>query len=465
MNLYISGISGTGMGPLALMAHAAGYQVFGSDLQEGPVTAELRAEGIDFYIGTQDGAFFKQIHTQHPIDWFIYTSALPEDHAELQLAKQLKIKSTKRDQLISHLVKELNLKMIAVAGTHGKTTTTSMLIWAAQQLNLPAAYLVGTTLPFAPAGRYHPGDQFFIYEADEYDRNFLHFHPWLALIPSISYDHPDIYPTPEDYNQAFDQFRSQCETVITLEGVTHPASSVHESSSEKSETLHFHPDNFNLAGPARRLDAALAAEAILRTQSSNLTPSKLIDIFNRFPGTGRRFERLAPGVYTDYAHHPEEISATIEIAREEAARQHLKGVVAIYQPHQNTRQHQVRSGYRDAFLTADSVSDSFPTTRLAIDRLYWLPTYLTREDSKLSVITSEEFIQDLERAASANLSRSAISRTATHSSTKAPTLPVYAAQNLSEIADQIKDYHSRGYLILLMAAGPADTEFRQLFAE
>lgn len=415
MNIYISGISGTGMGPLALMAKSAGYQVFGSDLQEGPVTAELRTQGINFHIGPQDGSFLRQIHSENPIDWFVYTSALPADHPELQLATELNLKATKRDQLISHLVRELNLKMVAVAGTHGKTTTTSMLIWAAQQLHLPAAYLVGTTLPFAPAGSYHPHDQFFIYEADEYDRNFLHFHPWLSLIPSISYDHPDIYPTQADYDAAFDQFKSQSKHLITSENLQH-----------------FHPDDFSLAGPARRLDAALAAEAILEMTKEDI--SSIINTLNHFPGTGRRFERLAPGVYTDYAHHPEEIAATIAIAREEADRNHLQGVVAIYQPHQNTRQHQVRDGYRDAFL--------------GVDQLFWLPTYLTREDPSLPIITPEEFIKDLKL----------------DSTSSQHSVVAHPAESLDEIADQLRTYRDQGYLLLLMTAGPADAAFRQLFS-
>ena len=90
--------------------------------------------------------------------------------------------------------------MVAVAGTHGKTTTTSMIVWACLKLGLPAAYIVGSTLGFAPSGSYKESDEYFIYEADEYDRNFLKYHPWLSVIVSVSYDHPDIYKTPEEYS-------------------------------------------------------------------------------------------------------------------------------------------------------------------------------------------------------------------------------------------------------------------------
>ena len=127
MRIYISGITGTGMGPLALMAKQAGMEVCGTDLARGAIYDEIKAAGIDFEIGKQDGKFLAQ-KLAEGIDWFVHTSALPDDHAELVMAKKAGIKCTKRDDLTAYLVDELGLKMVAVAGTHGKTTTTSM-IW------------------------------------------------------------------------------------------------------------------------------------------------------------------------------------------------------------------------------------------------------------------------------------------------------------------------------------------------
>ena len=129
MNIYISGISGTGMGPLALMAKAAGFNVWGSDLAKGAVYDELIKAGIEIKIGKQDGEFLK--NKLQNIDWFVYTSALPEDHPELLMAKEAGLKCTKRDDFTAFLVDKLGLKMVAVAGTHGKTTTTAMIVWTA----------------------------------------------------------------------------------------------------------------------------------------------------------------------------------------------------------------------------------------------------------------------------------------------------------------------------------------------
>ena len=405
------------MGPLALMAKAAGFTVWGSDLAEGAIDEELIRAGIEICIGKQDGQFLRQ-KLEEGVDWFCYTSALPKNHPELKLAQEAGIKCTKRDDLTAFLVRRLGLKMVAVAGTHGKTTTTAMIVWLALKLGLPVSYIVGTTLGFAPSGSYHEGDKYFIYEADEYDRNFLKYHPGLAVIPAISYDHPDIYPTKEDYKVAFSQFEAQSQYVIKL-------------SEEYNE------NDFRLAGSARRKDASLAAEAVIRmgrdyeveqSEVTDYSKEVLVQILNEFPGVGRRFEKIAERVYTDYAHHPEEIMATMDVAKDEKQLQNYAGIVVVYQPHQNTRQLEVRAGYKDAFMGADKV--------------FWLPTYLTRENPDLEVITPEEFVRDL---ANFDVAETAVLD--------------------NELAMKLREYVARGYMVILMTAGPADGWLRSVFLE
>lgn len=387
--------------------------VFGSDAAPGAITTALVNNGVKMCLGEQDGEFLKSCVKNDGVDWFIYTSALPEDHPELMMAKRLKLKISKRDELISYLVKKLGLKMIAVAGTHGKTTTTAMIVWGAMKLGMPLSYLIGTTLPFAEAGHYDPKSEYFVYEADEYDRNFLAYHPWLAAIPVISYDHPDIYPTEKDYQEAFRQFERQSEQVI-------------------------HGDEIalgvNLAGEARRYDATLAIDVLQRIMpkpkglarfSHNLQRKKLVEIMNEFPGVGRRFEQVSEGYYSDYAHHPEEVAATIEIAKEEAERRGLKGVVALYEPHQNARQVELIDDYAKVFE--------------GVAKLYWLPTYLVREDPKGKELKPADFIAKLENKKVAE-----------------------AAELDEKLAEALKKWHEKGYLVLLMTAGPADLWLRKL---
>ena len=107
MNVYISGISGTGLGPLALMAQEAGMTVFGSDLAGGAVTNELVEHGIKIYLGEQDGEFLRARAKDEGVDWFVYTSALPADHPELKLAQKLGLKISKRDEFLNYLIAKL----------------------------------------------------------------------------------------------------------------------------------------------------------------------------------------------------------------------------------------------------------------------------------------------------------------------------------------------------------------------
>lgn len=406
MKVYFSGISGTGIGPLAELAQDAGFTVFGSDLKPGAISDELNERQIDINYGPQDGEFLRKKIAEEGVDWLVYTSALPNDHAELQVAREAGIKCTKRDEFLAELITQKNLKMIAVAGTHGKTTTTAMLIWALSQLGIPASYLVGTTLSWDDSGKFNPESEYFIYEADEYDRNFLAYHPYIAAITCIDYDHPDIYPTVEEYRAAFDVFMSQSQYVV------------------KNTTVN---SSITLVGGLRRQDASIALEVIEKI-APELDFQKIVDVLNAFPGAGRRFEKIAHGIYSDYGHHPNEISSTVKMAVELKERDKYAGLAIIYQPHQNTRQHEVRHEYKHAFVGAD--------------KIFWLPTYLTRENPDLKILTPEELIEDTE--------------------TKDQTEVVELNDELEE---KIRQLHNDNWLIILLTAGPADGWLREKFAD
>jgi UDP-N-acetylmuramate--alanine ligase len=403
MKVYFSGISGTGIGPLAEFAQDAGFEVFGSDLQRGAISPELESRNIEVSYGPQDGSFFQKKLNEGGIDWFVYTSALPKDHAELTLAQNLGIKCTKRDEFIAEIIRQKNLKMLAVAGTHGKTTTTSILIWTMLQLNIPVSYLVGSTLGWAKSGIFDEKSEYFVYEADEYDKNFLAYHPYISAITTVDYDHPDIYPTREDYNAAFEKFENQSENVV------------------KNTTV---DSRITLVGELRRQDASVALEVL--KQITGLGDDIIIHEINRFPGVGRRFEKIADGAYSDYGHHPEEIKATVKMALELKERENYEGLAVIYQPHQNTRQHKIKELYKDAFI--------------GVDKLFWLPTYLTREDPNLPIISPREFFGYIDN----------------------PTVAVEAEAN-DALAATVRELIEKKWLVVLITAGPADTWFRNIF--
>lgn len=413
MNIYFCGIGGVGLGPLAEIALDAGHTVQGSDSQESLMTERLTKRGIAIN-NKQKGAFLQAIHQHTPIDWFVYTSGLPPDHPELELAKMLGIKTTKRDELLLYILQEKQLKLLAVAGTHGKTTTTAMTIWTFQQLGIPVSYSVGTTMSFAPSGHYDPASQYFVYECDEFDRNFLQFHPHIAIISSIDYDHPDTYGSPEDYIVAFRQFVDQSEHSILWQADANLV-----GTSEKAWILGEHDlAPITLPGEHNRRNASLVVKALEHLDIAG----DAVAVLNRFPGVDRRFEKLVPGIYSDYGHHPIEIAATLQLAREIN-----DDVVLVYQPHQNIRQHELRTQYVDCFEQASEI--------------YWLPTYLTREDHALSILTPEDLIENV------------TNRDAVH-----------IAEMDEALWQNVQTARDRGALILFMGAGTIDEWVRSMLA-
>lgn len=412
MNIYFSGIGGVGIGPLAEIAHDAGYQVQGSDSHDGLVTKELQERGIAVAIG-QDGSFLQECHEQQPIDWFVHTAALPGNHPELLLARQLGIRTAKRDELLAHIITEKNLKLIAIAGTHGKTTTTGMLVWALQELGIPVSYSIGTTINFGPSGKFDPTSEYFVYECDEFDRNFLHFRPYLSIITSIDYDHPDTYPTEADYQSAFRQFIYESNKAILWQR------DADYIKSRYSNAWHMQDDEvlpLNLPGAHNRRNATLVLKALERLELGDNQWNH--DTIEAFPGTNRRFEKLGDNLYSDYGHHPVEIAATLQMARELSDH-----VVLVYQPHQNVRQHEIKDQYTTQFELADDT--------------YWLPTYLSREDPNLPILTPDELIQHITNRQS-----------------------VHTAELNDELWQTIQQARQNGKLVLGMGAGSIDSWLR-----
>jgi UDP-N-acetylmuramate--alanine ligase len=373
MHIYFSGLGGVAIGPLAEIAHDAGHTVSGSDLTDSLMTGQLRERGIDVAIG-QDGSQIAAVHAASPIDWFVYTAALPADHPELVFAREHGIRTSKRDELLASIIREKNLKLIAVSGTHGKTTTTGLLIWAFQQLGIPLSYSVGTTLSFGPSGVFDANSDYFVYECDEFDRNMLHFEPHLTLITSLDHDHFDTYPTEDEYRTAFLTFLEQSGYNLLWEKDLRYLRSDPSADLEAYDEL-MDLSHLRLPGNHVRHNAYLVERALHRLFPDTDTTA-LTRAINSFPGTARRFERLAENLYSDYGHHPVEIAATLQLAREVSDH-----VVLVYQPHQNSRQHEIREDYTDCMELADEV--------------YWLPTYLSREDPALEILSPEQLTAHL----------------------------------------------------------------------
>lgn len=397
MHIFFSGIGGTGLGPLALIASQAGYSVSGSDKQDSQYIQYLKQHGIpDIEIG-QSVEHIQAMHQREPIDWFVYSSAVAienPDAPELRFCHAEHIKSTKRDVLLNAILKDKGLNLIAVAGTHGKTTTTAMAIWLMKRLNIPVSYSVGAKMSFGDMGEYHPDSQYFVYEADEFDRNFLAFQPLISIITGIDWDHHDIYPTREEYQQAFKQFTSQSEYNIMwqedAEKLSLQASDKVIIIDKDERAIH---EQLKLAGKVNREDAWQVAVALQPISGRPIT--ELLAALDAFPGVSRRFEQIATRLYSDYAHTPPKIRGTIETAHEVAKEDETQHkVIVVYEGLHNTRQHFIKDELKTLF---DDVG-----------YLYIVPTYLAREDKTLPLLTPDKLKDLLSDKAKAKTSAAAL---------------------------------------------------------
>ncbi|MDO8265917.1 MAG: cyanophycin synthetase, partial [Candidatus Saccharibacteria bacterium] len=244
---------------------------------------------------------------------------------------------------------------------------------------------------------------YFVYEADEYDRNFLNFSPEVSIISGIDYDHPDIYPTREDYNTAFRDFICQSNHEFG-----HPEDFEKIGLTSEPETVDI--NKLTLIGNVNRANAQLVVEAL--SELLDKTTDQLIEILNSFPGVARRFEKIAENIYSDYAHTPEKIRGALQIAHEVAG----DNVVVVYEGLHNTRQHFIKEDLKTLFKD--------------VKMLYIVPSYLAREDESLEMLTPEKLCEI----------------------TSAPTdrEPANLDENLKS---QILSLKSQGNLVLCLSAG------------
>lgn len=381
MHIFFSGIGGTAIGPLAIIAKQAGYTVSGSDKQDSQYITYLKKQGIkDIHIG-QTYEQLAEVHKKNPVEWYVYSSAVAMENPkspEFKFCNDQGIRMSKRDELLNQILDEKQLKLIAIAGTHGKTTTTAMVIWLFQELGLPLSHSVGAKIGFSEMGKFDPGSEFFAYEADEFARNFLAFDPHLSLITGVTWDHHEIFPTREDYQEAFREFIGQSRRTIiwqedsnylNLKANSHYT--VLDSSNPKIHTI-------LLPGFYNRLNAWIVIQGVHELTKEPI--DKLIGYINNFPGLQRRMELIAPNIYSDYAHTPEKIRGAMSVALELAE---AKGqdVVAVYEPLTNRRQHFMLRYYKDCFN--------------GVKKVYWIPSYLAREDPDQRVIPPSELIKEL----------------------------------------------------------------------
>ncbi|MBN1371236.1 MAG: UDP-N-acetylmuramate--L-alanine ligase [Anaerolineaceae bacterium] len=376
--IHFIGIGGSGLSAIARLLAERGYPVSGSDRAVSPLAEELRAAGIRVYAG----------HAAEQVagaDVVVRSSAVPEDNPEVQAARAAGIPVLKRAEFLHRLTD--GFQTIAVAGTHGKTTTTAMIAFLLNRLGQDPSYIIGGVSRDL-GGNAHAGQgSAFVIEADEYDRMFHGLQPALAVVTYMEHDHPDCYPTPADYRAAFAGFVGRLQAGGTLlvcadqadtRGLVAeiPAScraltyGVREPADYSAANLVPQP------GKGYRFDALRGGDLLasvslsvpgLHNASNALAALAAIDclglpvaqaaaVLEQFSGTGRRFDLrgTAEGitVIDDYAHHPTEIRATLQAARAMYAG---RRIWAVWQPHTFSRTRALQDPFAAAFADADRV--------------------------------------------------------------------------------------------------------------
>jgi UDP-N-acetylmuramate--alanine ligase len=253
-----------------------------------------------------------------------------------------------------------------------------MVVWLFKKMGLPVSYSLGAKISFGDMGQYDPTSEYFVYECDEFDRNFLAFNPYLSIISGVAYDHHEIFPTEENYQTAFRDFIGQCQNVVIWQD---DFTKLHINKDPKFTIDSY--DNLQieqilLPGLYNRRDGWLACVAMHKITNDYL--EKFIEYISEFPGVARRFERLMENLYSDDAHTPEKILGCMSVARELANRTKQK-IVVIYEPLTNRRMHYLGAEHHSVFDGASTI--------------YWVPSYLAREDPNLKILTPEELITNL----------------------------------------------------------------------
>ena len=383
MNIHFIGIGGTAIGPLALIAKQMGHTVSGSDKQNSKYIEYLKNHGIDQIFIGNNSENIADLNLTNPIDWLVYSSAVAienPNHPEIKFADANGIKHSKRDELLNKILNDCGQKLIAIAGTHGKTTTTAMAIWLFKELNIPISYSVGAKIPFGEMGEYNEDSNYFIYECDEFDHNFLSFHPHISLITGVDYDHHEIYKTRSDYVDAFQQFIDQSEEVVVWK---EDLEKNHYNLRDKDIVLDQSDKLLNMLsiiGNVNRKNAFQVMNTVAKITDKPI--SEFINTVQSFPGLSRRFEKIKDNLYTDYAHTPPKIGGCLQLASEVSDR-----VVVVYEPLTNRRQHFIKNEYKDLFN--------------GVKKLYWVPSYLAREDPSQPILTPSELIKNLENSKNA----------------------------------------------------------------
>ncbi|MBN2117892.1 MAG: UDP-N-acetylmuramate--L-alanine ligase [Anaerolineales bacterium] len=389
IHVHFIGIGGSGLSAIARLLLESGYTVSGSDRILTPFAEQVRKAGATVYVG------------HHPrnltgADWVVRSSAIADDNPEVEGARHAGIPVYKRADFLGRLMEEKT--GIAIAGTHGKTTTTAMTAWVLSELGRDPSFIAGGVVNNLGVNAHAGKGKVFVIEADEYDNMFLGLKPQIAVVTSLEHDHPDFFPTLDTMFQAFEKFVNLLPADGTLivcaddpgavallarvkkDGRNLVSYGVHNEMTINTslwvQARDVKPNErggfdfttiTNVAGKTstsvkvslqvpgqHNVRNALAVLAVVG--ALGLSRRKAAQALAEFTGTGRRFELRGEvngiRIFDDYAHHPTEIKATLAGAR---ARFPQARIWAVWQPHTYSRTKTLFLDFVRAFKDANEV--------------------------------------------------------------------------------------------------------------
>jgi UDP-N-acetylmuramate--alanine ligase len=374
-SLHFVGIGGAGMSGLALVAHALGARVTGSDRADSPYCERLRAAGIEPAIGHDPANYPGGAE-------LVLSTAIPDDNPELSAARAAGAAVLHRGDLLGELSRMK--RTIGVSGTHGKTTTASMAAHVLRACGRDPGFLIGGELRSAGTNAAWGEGEWAVIEADESDRSFLKLDREVAVVTNIELDHHSTYATLTELEEAFAEFARPARLRIAGPEVelAGPTSRFGIAEGDvRAESVELLPGGSRFEVEGRRFELnvpgrhnvlnALAALAVC--QAAGVEPAAAATALAGFSGAARRFEahgRAPSGalIFDDYAHHPTEVKATLEAARALADSQGGR-VVACFQPHLYSRTRLLAREFGRALALADVVVliDVYPAREEATD--------------------------------------------------------------------------------------------------
>ncbi|MEA2373742.1 MAG: UDP-N-acetylmuramate--alanine ligase [Thermoleophilaceae bacterium] len=403
--LHLIGIGGAGMSGLALVATALGAEVTGSDRAESPYMEPLRAAGIEPAIG-HDAA-----NVPDGADVAVST-AIADDNPELVAARAAGAAVLHRGDLLAEISRLK--KCVAIAGTHGKTTTACMAAHALIGAGAAPSYVIGGELRTTGRNAEWSDGDWLVVEADESDRSFLKLTPEMAVVTNVELDHHSTYRSSLEIERAFQQFARSAGSAAAWQraGLSEASLTYGIEEGDVAATdvrLEAGGSRFSALGTDVELrvpgehNVLNALAALVACRVAGVEPAAAAAALTDFPGAKRRFERRGTTptgavVYDDYAHHPTEVRATLEAARTLGARR----VIACFQPHLYSRTRLLARQFGRALALADAacVLDVYPARERAEDHpgvSGWLVAAATADASRGRPVYWTPAIDDAER--------------------------------------------------------------------